>query len=51
MKIAALLSMLLTGCSSFPARWSFAFEKDGHRFEVGVDTGKRVARTQKPASK
>lgn len=43
-----LLALLLSGCGTMPLRFSFAYtNEDDQRFEIGVETGKRVVRPQR----
>jgi hypothetical protein len=45
---ALLLALLLPGCGTMPLRLSFAYtNEDDQRFEIGVETGKRVVRPQR----
>jgi hypothetical protein len=45
---ALLLALLLTGCGTMPLRFSFAYtNEDDQRFEIGVETGKRVVRAMR----
>ncbi len=46
--LPSLLALLLTGCANMPIKWTFAFEHNDSRIEVGVETpasGKSPART------